>query len=199
MENSAPKRRGRPPVKAVINKEAPLLDAAPVAEAAPVASRAPVRPALREEDPRARAAKRSAEIKGNIGTLDEGVDEFIAPTAPDGWTYEWKTKTVMGQENPAYQVQLQRTGWEPVPTNRHPHMMPGNGNHAVIERKGMVLMERPKDITDEVRSIERKRARDQIMHKKAQLGEAKEGQFGRDHASVKPKISNSYEPIPVPE
>jgi len=199
MENSAPKRRGRPPVKAVTNKEAPLLDAVPVAETAPVSSRAPVRPALREEDPRARAAKRAAEIKGHIGDLDEGTDEFLAPTPPDGWTYEWKTKTVLGQENPAYQVQLQRTGWEPVPTSRHPQMMPGDHKYANIERKGMILMERPKVITDEVVAIDRKRARDQINHKKAQLGEAKEGQFGRDHASVKPKISNSYEPIPVPE
>ena len=199
MENTAPKRRGRPAAKVVIKPDVVETSLEVAADTVAASSRAPMRPVLREEDPRARAAKRAAEIKGHIGDLDEGTDEFLAPTPPDGWTYEWKTKTVMGQENPAYQVQLQRTGWEPVPTSRHPQMMPGDHKYANIERKGMVLMERPKVITDEVKDIERKRARDQIMHKKSQLGEAKEGQFGRDHASVKPKITNSYEPIPVPE
>ena len=62
-------------------------------------------------------------------------------------------------------------------------------------RDGMVLMERPAEITEEVREIERRKARDQVNNKREQLGEAKNGQFDR----VKPKISTSYEPIPVPE
>lgn len=163
-------------------------------------ARREMRPEMRD-DPRERARKRAAEIRGNVGNMDEGLDEFYVDPkdVPPGWSYEWKRKTLLGAEDPAYQVGLARMGWEPVPANRHAGMMPGGGNYATIERKGMILMERPLELTDEARSIEQRRARMQMQAKKEQLGEAKPGQFGRDHASVRPKISSSYEPIPIPE
>ena len=157
-----------------------------------------MRPPMREEDPRARAAKRAAEIR-NGGALDEGTDEFfIDPrTVPPGWAYEWKRKTILGQEDPAYEVQLARTGWDTVPGNRHPNMMP-TGSHAQITRKGMVLMERPLELVEEARDIEKRKARMHMRVKEQQLASAHDGQFGRDHAQVKPKISRGYEPMPVP-
>lgn len=180
-----------------------VIAARPAEEAPePVADlRPPMRPALREEDPRERAARRAAEIRGTIGSLDEGVDDFYINPAeiPDGWSYEWKRKTIAGQEDPAYQVALARMGWEPVPADRHPSMMPTGGRYAVIERKGMILMERPLELSEEARMIELRKARQQVNNKKSQLGSAPDGQFGRDHASVKPKISNSYEPMPIPK
>lgn len=162
--------------------------------------RPPMRPPMREDDPRSRAAKRAAEIRGNVGSMDEGVDDFYIDTReiPDGWTYEWKRRTIAGQEDPAYQVSLARMGWEPVPAERHPNMMPINGQYTTIERKGMMLMERPMELSEEARSIELKKARQQIANKKSQLGSSPDGQFGRDHASVKPKVSSSYEPMPIP-
>ena len=60
-------------------------------------------------------------------------------------------------------------------------------------------MTRPTEITEEVRAIERRRARDQIKHKESQLSSAPEGQFGRDHAQVKPSIKKGYSPIEVPQ
>jgi hypothetical protein len=154
---------------------------------------------MREEDPRAAAARRAAEIRGHIGDMDEGTDEFRTPTAPAGWEYEWKRRTLLGQEDPAYQVQLARMGWDPVPTNRHPEMMPIQGAHATIERKGMVLMQRPAVISDEARSAELRRARNQVRVKEQQLNAAPDGTLTRDHASVRPQISKGYAPIPVPK
>ena len=167
---------------------------------APPAESREMRPEMRD-DPRERARKRAAEVRANIGDMDEGVDEFRVDMKdiPPGWSYEWKRKTLLNEESVSYQVELARKGWEPVPSNRHPQMMPGGSSHATIERKGMILMERPKELTDEAKNIELRRARMQMQAKKEQLGEAKPGQFGRDHASVRPKISNSYEPIPIPE
>jgi hypothetical protein len=78
-------------------------------------------------------------------------------------------------------------------------MMPANGNYHTIERKGMQLMMRPKVITEQVRNIDQRNAKEQVKHKEAQLGSAPEGQFGRDHAQVKPKISRGYEPMPIPQ
>jgi hypothetical protein len=171
-----------------------------VSEEAPV--RAPVRPSPREDDPRARAAKRAAEIRGHLGDLDEGTDEFyIDPSCiPSGWTYEWKMRTVLNQENPSYQVHLARMGWEPVPASRHPEMMPAGFTQKTIERKGMVLMERPKEITDEARSIEMRRARQQVKAKEEQLAAAGPGQFERSNKDASlVKVKKSYEPMPVPE
>ena len=163
--------------------------------------RAAMRPAMREEDPRTRAARRAAEVRNHVGSMDEGLDEFYIDqgAVPPGWSYEWKRKTVMGMEDPAYQVQLSRMGWEAVPAERHPAYMPTGNKYSTIERKGMVLMERPKELTDEARDIENRKARRQVQHKEAQLNSAPDGQFGRDHREVQAKISKSYEAIPIPK
>lgn len=193
------RRKAPSALEAAMNTE----PAAPV-EAAPEAS-TPVREAMRrpmrEEDPRARAAKRAAEIRGHLGgDLDEGPDKFYVPAhyVPDGWTYEWKRKTILNQEDPAYQVALTRKGWEPVPASRHSEMMPSGGSWNTIERDGMVLMERPKDITDEARDLELRAARQQMRQKEAQLNSAPDGQFGRNHPQAKARINKGYEPIPIP-
>ena len=193
MENEAvvavvaePRKRGRP--KKTVESEAS------------VAERPAMRTEMRERDPRAEAERRAAEIMGHIGNLDEGTDDFYVDKAkiPDGWSYEWKRKTVFGQEDPAYMVQLGRTGWKEVPASRHPEMMPKAGGFATIERKGQILMERPQMITDQVTEINNNRARNQVRVKEQQLNSAPDGQFGRDHAQAKAKINKSYEPVPIP-
>jgi hypothetical protein len=155
------------------------------------------------EDPRTRAARRAAELREHRGSMDEGTDEFYIPRdiIPDGWDYEWKRKTLLGSEDPAYQVQVARNGWEPVPADRHPEMMPSTGNYTVIERKGMLLMERPKEITDEVRNADLRRARQQVRQKEEQLNSAPDGTLQRkksDGTSLT-NIKKSYESIPIPE
>jgi hypothetical protein len=182
--NTAPRRRGAPPAGFTASSEA--------SNAPETSARAPLRGEMREEDPRERARKRAAEVRDHIGTMDEGVDEFSLPTAPDGWTYEWKRKTVLGAEDPAYQVHLKRVGWEEVPTKRHPEMMPGKNANEFIERKGMVLMERPTELVEEARSIELRRARAQVRSKEEQLTHAPDGQFGRDHAQGPSLLSKCF-------
>jgi len=165
-------------------------------------ARAPVRPEpAKEEDSRARAARKTAEILNhNSGVFDEGVDEFRAPTAPDGWTYEWKNKTVTGMDMHSYQVELARRGWDAVPVSRHPEMMPIESKSAVIERKGMLLMENSTELVEQARLIERRKAIGQVKAKEAQLSGTPEGGLGhRDHAQVKPKISKGFEPMPIPD
>ena len=164
--------------------------------------RAEMRPEMREEDSRSRAARRAAELRGHLVDIDEGTDEFYVDpyVIPDGWTYEWKVKTVMGAENPSHWTQVERMGWEPVPLSRHPNMMPSGWQGSIIERKGMILMERPAEITEEIKAIEAARARDQVRAKEAQLNGTPEGGLGhRDLASVRPKIKKGYAPIAVPE
>lgn len=158
------------------------------------------RPAMREEDPREMAKKRAAAIRGDDGLVfEEGVDEFFAPRAPDGWTYEWKRKMVANQEDFTHQNAMARTGWEPVPVSRHREMMQPGATGA-IERKGMILMERPTEIQNEYRRHWEKEARRAVSQKEGQLDTSK-GLLGREDSRVKPIINKHYaaEPMAIPE
>ena len=78
-------------------------------------------------------------------------------------------------------------------------MMPVNSKMSLIERKGMILMERPMSLTNEARDVELRRARMQVRAKEQQLGSTPDGTMTRDHARVKPNVKKSYEPMPIPE
>ena len=176
------------------------VEESPVTEVTVKASDA-MRPAMREDDSRTAAAKRAAQLREHLGDVVEGQDDFYMPLdeIPDGWTYEWKRKSVLGQEDPSYQVSLERMGWEPVPADRHPSYMPTGGKYATIERDGMILMERPMELTEEARRIELKKARQQVRTKEEQLNSAPQGQFGRDNkGNSMAKVSKSYEAMAIP-
>jgi hypothetical protein len=162
-----------------------------------------MREPVREDDPLARAAKRVAELRGHLGTLDEGTDEFFVDPSiiPEGWSYEWKRHLLLGAEDPSYNVSLAREGWEPVPVARdskHRAMMPMNWTGSHIERKGLILMERPAEIVEEVRAAERRKARDQVRAKEAQLSGTPDGTLTRDHPSARPQIKKGWESLPIP-
>ena len=159
------------------------------------------KPPLKAEDPRAAAEARAAEILGQSNAFEEGNDRFYVDPSkiPDGWTYEWKTRTIYNKEDPAYQVNLARTGWTTVPRVRHPEMMPAGHPGDTIEVDGQVLMERPEMITAQVRNMDNRRARDQVRAKEEQLGAAPPGHFERDiNRSTRPKVSRSYKAMPIP-
>jgi len=169
--------------------------------AAPV-ERQELRPAMREEDPRTRAARRAAELRDHGAVDEDGTDEFYIPAAeiPPGWSYEWKRRQVLGADDPAYQVSIARQGWEAVPVSRHPTMMPPDWRGNTIERKGLVLMERPLEITQDARERELIRARQQVRAKEQQLSSADGGQFERTNKGDSlVKVRKSYESIPIPE
>ena len=192
--NEPSRRRGRRP--------ADDNDAVQAAETS--VPRGEMRSAMRDDDPRARAARRAAEIRGHRGDMDEGTDEFfIDPEmVPEGWTYEWKRRLLIGQEDPSHMVALYRDGWEPVPLNRdsrHRAMMPRGWGENTIERKGMILMERPTELTEEVRDMQLRAARKQVRDKEAQIAGTPDGTMTRDHKDACPVIKKSYEAIPIPK
>lgn len=159
----------------------------------------------REEDPRTRAARRAAELREHLGAGldDDGINEFyIDPRIiPDGWSYEYKRFTVLGAQDPSYQVSLSMKGWEPVPASRHPELMPDNYHGDAIERKGMILMERPAEITQEAIAREHRKAVSQVRQKEQQLNGTPAGTFERDNKGTPlVKVNRSYEAlIPIPE
>lgn len=160
-----------------------------------------LRPAMRDDDPRARAKQRAEQLRGHLGDVVEGTDDFYISDdiIPDGWTYEWKRHTTYGAEDPTYQVALARSGWTPVPSNRHPEMMPHNTTNSTILRKGMILMECPTEIIHERKDEELRKARAQVRMKEQQLAGTPDGTMTRDHAKARPQIKKSYEAMPIPK
>ena len=157
-----------------------------------------------EEDPRTRAARRAAELHEHMGAGldDDGVNEFyIDPRmVPDGWSYEWKRFTVLGAQDPGYQVQIAMKGWEPVPASRHPELMPDTYKGTTIDRQGMVLMERPAVITAEANAREHRKATSQVRQKEEQLKGAPPGTFDRDNKGTPlTNIRRDRESIAVPK
>lgn len=174
------------------------------------AERPAMRPPIRSEETevieavsessRERAARRAAELRvHNNANLDEGVDKFATPKAPDGWSYEWKMKAVMGWVDPSHYNRITVGGWEPVEAKRHPEMMP-KGYVGSIEREGMILCERPMEITEERRNRDLINARQQVKIKEGQLDpNSKGGLISREDAHIAPKIKKGYEPMQIPD
>lgn len=160
-----------------------------------------------EEDPRARAARRLAELQGHWGgelppDMDT-TDKFYVDRSrvPDGWDYEWKAFQILGKEDPSAWTDVGNGGWEAVPLSRHPDMMPEGWQGNTIDRYGMRLMERPMLITEQVRARELRKARQQVGDKEAQLTGVGPGEFERRKSSGESlvKINRSYEAIPIPK
>jgi hypothetical protein len=157
-----------------------------------------------EEDSRTRAARRAAELHEHLGAGmdDDGVNEFyIDPRIiPDGWSYEYKRFTVLGAQDPSYQVSLAMKGWEAVPASRHPELMPDTYKGVTIERQGMILMERPAVITAESIAREHRKAVGQVRQKEEQLNGSGPGEFGRDNKGTSlVNIKRSHEAIAIPK
>lgn len=169
-----------------------------------MAERPQMRPDPAKEMSSRERAEQVADAFFEHGGFDDGpgTDEFYFPRdqVPDGWTYEWKREITGGDDDPAYQVQLARGGWRPVPVDRHPEMMPQGFDGKKITRKGMLLMERPASITEAMRKREQLMARNQVKVKEEQLTQPAPGQFERENKGA-PLVSvkKSFAPIPIPE
>lgn len=154
--------------------------------------RAAPRPEIRD------AAARAAELLDH-GVMDaETQDKFaIDPQIiPPGWSYEWKRRAIFGKEDPAYNVALATTGWEAVPAGRHPQFMPEGWTGNTIDRDGMVLMERPQQITDMVKKRDHREAVSAVQGVEDKLSSVGPNQFdrvdGRGKATV--KVGRTYQP-----
>lgn len=156
-------------------------------------------------DHQERARRRLAELRAQFGDLDEDgdgdmyLDRFFAE-APPGWTYEWKTHTVFNKQFPHYTNQLLRGGWQPVPAARHRELLYPEYTDESIIVDGLMLMERPKELTDRRRLREREKSTNQVRNAEAKLVEAPPGTAPRDaHRQTAPRVGSSVGPIGIPD
>lgn len=119
------------------------------------------------------AAARAAEIRASMPEEVDFHDDFYIPPEeiPTGWDYQWRTESVIGKEDKNYMYGLIRRGWEPVPEGRHPGY--------IVRREGLILMERPKVLTDEARKGELHDARGAIQEMDRKLFESVMSPFER--------------------
>lgn len=120
-----------------------------------------------------RAAQRSEQRVPQRLTLRTGSNryDFDRSVIPSGMTYEWKRKTLFGQDDTENMINLEHNGWTPVPAERHPEL---SGRRAAtgseIVRGGLILMERPDEITEEARELDTFAARHQVAAQVQRLG-----------------------------
>lgn len=102
----------------------------------------------------------------------QGTDRYAFDLSiqPDGWIYQWKRHSVLGQEDPGYMAGLSQVGFTPVPAERHPGMFLPAGSTGSIIIGGMILMERPIELEEEAREEDRERAHAQKVGSFEQFG-----------------------------
>lgn len=125
-----------------------------------------------------------------LRNANTNVDEFYIPLEeiPDGLTYEWKRFSVNGQEDPFYIARMREQGWEPVKPELHPNWLPPGYNADHIIKGGQILMERPKELTEEARQEDREKATQQVTVAEQKLGKTPKDTMTRDHEGARPKI-----------
>lgn len=173
-----------------------LVDDSPRATAS--VRRRPLRaPPLRTE-----AVRTDKVRKRRAGSKSEDVfwipDELRERLEAQGLSWEFKRTTYFGkEEDPDYHIGLQENAWEPLSLNSFPEfkrLLPKTWTKDTFEKRGQVLMVRPKELTQEARDEEYANARDQVKGQMASLKEVGPGEADRTLVKVK----RSYErPTPV--
>lgn len=152
------------------------------------------------EPPRdTRVRRRARDAAANPFHIDSG-------EVPEGYSWEWKRMSTAGQDDQEHQISLQEDGWLPVlwcdriETKRPPGITSVMLRDPV-RRKGMMLMQRPVELTREAQIEDAQAASDQVMDKMRALGQAPPETFTREHRNLDNHIKREYAPagIPVPK
>lgn len=124
------------------------------------------------------------------------VDRFHVPPelVPRGWTYEWKRELTVGQEDTAHLISLQENGWTPVMASTHEGYFMPAGYSGPIRRDGMILMERPAELTAEARAEEQDAASTLMRTQREQLGLQLPSGFDGRHRGLPQRVSQTYAP-----
>lgn len=150
---------------------------------------------------RGRSAQRSSSRRRKASANEDKF--YIDPSIiPDGMTYEYKRLTYGGKEDRDHQIDLADNGWEPVPADRHPELtgakvrtLKHDPGAEMILKGGLVLMERPKELTQEARAEDAQVTR---LRKDTQFRRLHETQKGQLDRTVK-TVSRNYEAMEVPD
>ena len=136
-------------------------------EAARGEPRPPVRPDIRP-DQRPPQRLEPGQFLGRDGEVlsfsrgqEYGADEFNVPEElkEPGWSYQWIAATVHNKPNHGEMREMQANGWRPVkPTQLGGYFERYAEGRDFIEYKGLILHERPEEMTLAAREREKRKA-----------------------------------------
>ena len=128
-----------------------------------------------ERDPNKIYNRHGVEINPNrMATGAEDRFAFDRAIIPQGWDYQWKTKTIKNWEWVDHQVELANNGWTAVPAERHDGVFMPRGFTGNVERGGLILMERDMRLTIRARAMDKREA-DTLVQESRQMA----GMMGR--------------------
>lgn len=118
--------------------------------------------------PAGRAVVKGRDGKPVFRRMAEDGDRFAIDPAivPDGWSYEWKRWSIYNQEDKGYMARLSGMGWTAVPAERHAGLFMPHDYKGSIIFDGLILMERPIELTIEARAEDKKKADKQVYDAK---------------------------------
>lgn len=121
-------------------------------------------------------------------------DQFYLPPEeiPEGLSYEWKRYSNVGQEDPFYFSHMREQGWEPVNPKNHPNWVPPGYKEPHIIKGGLILMERPAELTREARQENHQMALRQMKEAEQRLGKTPEGTLTRQHKDLGNRVTKEY-------
>ena len=107
-----------------------------------------------------------------ISPLDEQTpDKYKFPPSieaklPTDLSFQWVRNTIVGQEDPQWRGGFEKTGWTPVHQEDFDGLLDGvfmrKGDASEINVGGMVLMARPKELSDKAKLQQQREARQQV-------------------------------------
>lgn len=172
----------------------------------PLVEREPLRDEVRESPKTSKYKMRATPNWEDVDPLaGDSADRLkIDPgLIPDGMTAMWVTDSVLGQPVPQHRSEFERKGWTPV----HQDDFDGQFNGMFMKKnapgeinvEGLVLMMRPKELSDRAELQDRRRARNQVMIKEQALrGGDIPISLDTKHPSVSNRINKTMERIEVP-
>lgn len=171
---------------ALAGKAPPNADRSPMHTAAATDNNEPAHDPA-HETPRVRTRQRQQTIQS---PFDIPKDEI-----PEGSSYEWKRYSVSGNtadHDAFYLASMRRQGWEPVDPRRHPNWVPPGYDKPNIIRDGLILMERPIELTNDARQEMKSLAKTQVKEAEQRLGLSPKvngtDTMTRDHEGVRPRV-----------
>ncbi len=146
-------------------------------------------------------AVRSSEKKKTRRSKLDYVDElYIDPKdIPDGFTVEWKRYSIHGKVDGEHHLSLEQDAWEYAQPKQFPSRVGKHFTGDKITHKDLVLMIRPKELTQEARDEDKFNARNQVQTKFKEIGLSGAGEAPRvdGHGRTLAKVNVSYDRIPI--
>ena len=100
---------------------------------------------------------------------------------PPGWIYEWKRETIYNQPDLGYQAQLRHKGhWTEVQHETHPGVFGAINATGAVRHEGMILMERPMEVHEHFKMLEKQKADAKITDAKNSHGLGRSAPGGVD-------------------